>query len=170
MLTHDEIVGGWSAVPHQIREFLIRKKAPGAAERLSANPAMEIDYVIFGVHGLETARGGTRYQWMSDTAAEIHVTPRARSVTIPVRHAFEILREPARVRVELHGRRVDELTLDDPEWRFSTIALPRGTSAGPAAMRRIRLVIDRVWYPAQIIRRSQDPRALGLQIGELTIR
>lgn len=170
VLGHDDIVRGWSAVPHQLREFLAWKREPGAARRLSANPARHVDHVVFGVHGLETSSDGVRYQWMADTIAEIHVRATARAVTIPLRHAFEVFREPALVRVEVEGRRLDELRLDTSAWRYSSLALARNASAGSLRMTRIRVLIDRVWYPARIIPRSTDPRALGVQIGELTIR
>lgn len=168
VLANDDIVRGWSPVPAQIQEYLARKREPDAPQHLSPNPADELSHAIFGVHGVETGPDGARYQWMSQPAAEILVLKPARAVTIPLRHEIGAFREPASVAISLDGRRVDELRLDDGDWRYSTIRLPatRGGRQAP----RIRISLDHVWHPARIIPNSNDPRALGLQIGEIALR
>jgi hypothetical protein len=164
VLANDQLVLGWNAVPAQLHEYVTRKAASGP-ERISTNPIDEVSHVIFGGHGLETSGDGVRYQWMARSTVEIFIFQPVRAVTIPMRHEIGAFREPAMAWVELDGRRVDEIRFDSGEWRESTIAI-----GGRRAPHRLRVAIDHVWYPARIIPGSNDPRALGLQIGEIRLR
>lgn len=168
VMANDDIVRGWSPVPAQVQEYLARKRQPGAPQHLSPNPVDELSHAIFGVHGVETGPDGVRYQWMSQPTAEILVLKRARAVTVPLRHEIGAFLEPASVAITLDGRPVDRLRLDDGNWRPSTIRLP--IAGGGWRAPRIRISLDHVWYPARIIPSSNDPRALGLQIGEIALQ
>lgn len=164
VLARDDIVREWTAVPAQIHEYLARKRAAGRGH-ISPNPIDELPYVVFGAHGLETSPDGIRYQWMARRRADIFVFREARRIAIPLRHEVGAFREPAAAVVELEGRTVDRIRFETGAWRQSTFAL-----AGTEPPYAVRVSIERLWYPARIIPNSNDPRALGLQIGEVVLR
>jgi hypothetical protein len=132
---------------------------------ISTNPIDEVSHVIFGGHGLETSGEWVRYQWMARNAVQIFIFRPVRTVTIPMRHGIGAFRESATASIEVAGRRADEVRFDSGEWLESSILI--GASRPP---HRIVVSIDHVWYPARIIPGSNDPRALGLQIGEIRMR
>jgi hypothetical protein len=170
VLAHDAIVREWAAVPDEIRAYLARKREPRGPARISTNPAEAIDYVSFGVHGLETDPSGVPYHWMSRPRADILINARVRRVDIPLRHAIEAFRDPARVRIGLDGRPVDDLVLDTPRWRTTTLSLRRDDVPRFSGMHRLQISIDRTWRPSEIFSGSQDTRVLGVQVGVLTAR
>ncbi len=170
VLAHDEIVRTWAAVPVDLRNYLARKRAPGAERSLSADPSLALDLLTFGGHGPERSRDGVNYQWMAGPKVEIFVAARARAITIPLRHAFEVFREPARVRVTVDGHTVDDLVLATPEWRVSQAGFRQSSVSPLRRMHRVVIAIDHTWRPMDIIPGSQDGRTLGLQIGEIEIR
>jgi hypothetical protein len=170
VLSHDDIVRTWGPVPIELREYVARKREPGAATRVSSNPVDELSQVTFGVHGRETSPQGVGYMWMSGSRAEIYVTASARTVTIPLRHPIESFREPTRALIVADGRLVDDLPLGTPEWRMSTLPLRPADVPRFSRMHRIRITIDHAWRPSEMIPGSTDERVLALQIGELTIR
>jgi len=169
VLSHDELVRGWAAVPLDLREYLARKRDLAASHSVSPDPSMALTLVTFGTHGPERSRDGVRFQWMAGPRAEMLIAESARSVTIPLRHAIEVFREPAHVRITSDGRVVDDMVLDTSEWRVSRTAIPSGHT-GLLRMHRVVLEIDRAWRPAEIVAGSQDGRTLGLQIGEVQLR
>lgn len=170
VLGHDEMVRGWAAVPFDLREYLSRKRASDTSVRLSPDPSVAVDLVRFGTHGPERSPDGTAYQWMSGARTEILIAARTRSITIPLRHAIEVFREPAHVRITSDGRLVDEMILDTSAWRMSTTATrPAGASA-LMGMRRVVIEIDHAWRPMDFVAGSGDNRTLGLQIGDVEIR
>jgi hypothetical protein len=168
VLSHDDIVRTWSSVPPEVHAYLAAKRGPGAADRLSANPIDELAHVSFGFHGLETSPDGVRYLWMAGPRVEIHVSAAARTVSIPLRHEIGAFREAARAFVAVDGRPAGDLRLEDGGWhRFTTVLQPERASR---RMHRIEIRIDHAWRPAQLIPGSADPRVLGLQVGEITLR
>jgi hypothetical protein len=166
VLAHDKMVGGWTAVPVDLREYLSLKRV----DRPSPNPAIALPIVRFGMHGPERSPDGITYRWMSEPRSEVLISPRTRTITIPLRHAFEVFREPARVRIRSDGRLVDEMVLDTSAWRTSTTAIRSADAGLLMRMHRIVIQIDHAWSPADIIPGSHDDRTLGLQIGEVTLR
>jgi hypothetical protein len=170
VLAHDEIVATWGHVAPEIRDYVLRKREPGARRRMSANPLAELTVVTFNVQGRETSVTGLRYMWMSGNEVEINVVARANEITIPLRHAIEAFREPARARVQVDGRAVDELLLETPEWRPRTIPLRAKAVPWLSGMHRLRIAIDHAWCPAEVIEGSTDGRILGLQIGMATVK
>jgi hypothetical protein len=132
---------------------------------MSANPADELDCVVFGAHGPEAGRDGVAYQWMSGPRTEIHVTQHWQAVDLPLRHAIDAFREPATAHIAVDGRPVDRVTLDTADWRVSTIALQPLPAPRWRRMRRVVIEIDHAWRPSEVIRRSSDTRVLGLQVG-----
>jgi hypothetical protein len=170
ILATDDLVTGWAAVPPELREYLAEKKQPGAASRLSSNPAEALSAVAFGLHGWETGPDAIRFRWMASTQSEIYVRPSAQRVTLPLRHEIGGFREPARVEVELDGRIVDAVEFRTGEWRASTMMLGHARVSRLRKMHRIVLRIDRTWTPSVLDPRSSDHRQLGLQVGELQIR
>jgi hypothetical protein len=167
--SHDEIVLGWGAVPDELRDYVKRKGAPGAAERLSPNPQRELRLAGFGFHNYETSPDGVRYRWMRLPHAVIHVMPGAQSLVIPLRHERGAFGEPARVSISVNGRVVDRMVLDDGTWRYSTVPL-RGQLPRFARTHEVAIEIPRVWVPADVIPGSADPRPLGLQVGVPVVR
>lgn len=170
VMAHDEIVETWAAVPVDLRQYLARKRGPGAKTTLSPDPSAALELVTFGGHGPERSPDGVSYQWMTGPRAEILVTARARAITIPLRHAIEAFREPARVRITVDGRVTDDLALDTPDWRVSQSALRDSDVSPLRRMHRIVIAIDHAWRPMDIISGSHDGRTLGLQIGEVQVR
>ena len=170
VLAHDEMARGWAAVPIDLREYLARKQLPGASRWLSPDPSIALDSVMFGTHGAERSPDGVPYRWKSGQQVEMLIREDTRNVTIPLRHAIEVFREPARVRITSDGRVVDEITLATPEWRMSTTAVASERSPGLTRMHRLLITIDHAWRPMEIIAGSRDDRTLGLQIGEVQLR
>ena len=170
VLAHDEMVRGWMAVPDDLREYLTRKRSPGASRWLSPDPSIALDLVRFGTHGSERSADGVRYRWMSGSHAELLIRAGTRKVTIPLRHAIEAFREPARVRITTDGRVVDEIVLQTSEWRMSTTTMASDQAPGLRRMHRVVIAIEHAWRPMEIIPGSQDSRTLGLQIGEVELR
>jgi hypothetical protein len=156
------MVRGWAAVPIDLREYLARKVSP--------DPSLALDSVMFGTHGPEHSPDGVTYRWMSGPQVEILIREGTRRVTIPLRHAIEVFRDPARVRVTTDGRVVDEMTLATSEWRMSTTAIASDRAPGWTRMHRLVITIDHAWRPMEIIPGSRDDRTLGLQIGEVRLR
>jgi hypothetical protein len=167
---HDEMVRGWMAVPLEFREYLAQKSSLPAAYRLPADPSLALDVVSFGLHEPERSSEGIGYRWMSGQRTEMLVTGRARTVTIPLRHAIELFRQPTRARITADAQVVDEILFDTSGWRMSTTALPKTRAPRFARMHRIVIEIDHDWRPAEIIPGSQDRRTLGLQVGEVVVR
>jgi hypothetical protein len=157
-------------VPPEIKDYLLRKREPHADTRLSPNALDEISVVTFNSHGRDVTPSGVPYVWMNGTWLEVHVRGDARLVTIPIRHEFGIFREPAKVRFEVDGRRVDEMVLSGEDWRQSSIALLPADTPRIGRLHRIRITLDRAWRPTQIIPGSQDGRLLGLQVGIPVVR
>jgi hypothetical protein len=167
VLSHDDIVRGWAAVPAEIRAYLASKREPGSGPRVSSNPAAALDRITFGTHGTETGRDGVSYRWMSGCRTDILVAPHVRTVTIPLRHAIEVFRDPVHVTIRVDGRTVDRMELTTPDWRVSQA--PVGLLHVPwlGGMHRVAIRIDRTWKPSDVIPGSTDGRVLGLQIGEI---
>jgi len=170
VLAHDGMVRGWAAVSIDLRAYLERKRLPGASQSLSPDPSLALDSVIFGTHGPERSPDGITYRWMSGPQVQILIRGDARKLTIPLRHAIEVFREPARVRVTTDGRVVDEIALATSEWRMSTTAIPSDHTPAWMRMHRVVISIDHAWRPMEIIAGSRDDRTLGLQIGEVQLR
>jgi hypothetical protein len=170
VLAQDAIVETWGVVPWEIKNYLARKREPGAAGRLSSNPVDELTLVTFHTHGPDVTPDGVPYQWMVGTRTEIYTRAAARHVAIPLRHAIEAFREPARARIEADGRLVDDLTLATSDWRHSSIVLRESDVPWFSRMHRLRITLDRAWRPADVIRGSEDGRVLGLQIGTPALR
>lgn len=167
---HDEIVQTWAAVPIDLRRYLARKGEPQSRSTLSSDPSVALDVVTFGGHEPERTPDGIDYRWMAGSRTDILVTSRARTITIPLRHAIEVFREPARVRVTVDGRVVDDLVLNTPDWRVSRTAV-RDIDVSPLRrMHRVVITIDHAWRPKDVIPGSQDGRTLGLQIGDVMVR
>jgi hypothetical protein len=166
VLANDDIVRRWAAVPQELRDYLVAKREPGAAQRLSPNPAAAVGHIVFGAHGSEITPDGVPYRWMAGTRMEILVSPGVRGVTIPLRNAIEVFREPAHAIVEANGRVVDRIELTTPDWRISRSALP-GVAGRFTGMQRIVISIDHAWRPSEAISGSTDDRLLGLQVGEI---
>jgi hypothetical protein len=170
ILATDDLVTGWAAVPAELRAFLDAKREPGAASRLSANPADALDVVSFGFHGVEGGGSVPRFRWMSADRAEIHVRASARRVTIPLRCETRAVGGTARARIEVDGRILDEVEFDSGDWRSSELALLPSTVSPLRRMHRIVLSVDRTWVPARVSPGSRDERVLGLQVGEVAVR
>jgi hypothetical protein len=170
VLSHDDIVRTWWSVPPELRDYVTRKRGPGAAGRMSPNPLDEVSHASFGFLGPELSPAGVPYLWMNGPRVEIQVAAHARLVVIPVRHQIEALREPTRARIEADGRPVEDLLFDNSEWHMVHAALRPGDATRIGRMHRIRITIDHAWVPAKVIPGSTDGRVLGLQIGTLQIR
>jgi hypothetical protein len=170
VLVNDDIVRTWGFVPVEIKEYLERKRVADAARHLSPNVLDELTVATFNTHGRDVTPDGVPYMWMARPWCEIDIAANARQVTIPLRHEIGIFRDPARVRVLLNGRLVDELELTTPEWKMSTVAVVKAHLPAFSRMHRLHIVIDRVWIPSRIIPGSTDDRPLGLQIGTVEIR
>ena len=170
VLAHDAIVREWAAVPDEIRAYLATKRSADAGGRVSTNPADAIDYVVFGVHAIESDPSGIQYHWMSRARADILINRRVRRADIPLRHAIEVFREPAHLRIALDGRRIDELVLDTPQWRTTTLSLRREDVPRRSGMHRLQISLDRTFRPSELFPGSQDTRVLGAQIGILVSR
>lgn len=170
VLANDELVRTWGVIPVEIKEYLISKRAPGAADTVPSNPVEALTSVTYHSHGPDATGEGVPYTWMNGKTLELHVHPAARSIIVPLRHEIGAFREPVRVRIEADGRRVDELMMASDEWRHSTIALRRADVPRLRRMRRIRIEIDKAWRPSEIIPGSNDGRLLGLQVGTPIVR
>jgi hypothetical protein len=170
ILATDDLVTGWAAVPDELRAFVRAKKAPGAASRLSPNPADALDSVSFGFHGWEGGGGVPRFRWMSAGRSEIHVRASARRVTIPLRCEVGAVGGRARARIEVDGRTLDDVEFDSGGWRTSELALLPAWVSPLRRMHRIVIHVDRTWVPARRNPRSRDARTLGLQVGEIALR
>jgi hypothetical protein len=170
VLARDDTVRTWWSVPPELREYLARKREPGSAERMSANPIDELSQVSFGFWVREVSPTGTPYLWMTEPQVEIQVGASARQVSVPIRHEIGAFREPARAFIVANGRFVEDLRLDNADWRTVSIALRQRGVAGIARMHRIKIAIDRVWRPSDVIPGSTDTRVLGLQVGTLQVR
>ena len=170
VLSHDDIVRTWAFVPPELSDYLVRKREPAAPARLSSNPLDEVTVVTYNTHGRDVTPDGVPYMWMDRRRSEIHVIGSTRTITIPLRHAIEAFREPAHVRIEADGRLVDELDMKSSEWRHSTIALRPSDVPTIGRLHRIRITIDKVWRPSEVIPGSSDGRLLGLQIGTPVLR
>ena len=170
VLSHDDIVRTWGFLPPELGDYLVRKREPAAPSRVSSNPLDEITVVTYNTHGRDVTPDGVPYMWMDRRRSEIHVIASTRTITIPLRHAIEAFREPAHVRIEADGRLVDELELKSSEWRHSTIALRASDVPAISRLHRIRITIDKVWRPSEVIPGSSDGRLLGLQVGTPVLR
>jgi len=170
VLANDDIVRTWGFVPPEIKDYIERKREPGASARLSSNVLDEIRLATFNTHGRDVTPDGVPYMWMDRTWCEIQIAADAREVSIPLRHAIEVFRQPVHVRVEADGRLVDELDMTTSEWRRSAFALLRGRAPRIARLHRVRITIDRVWRPSEIVPGSTDGRPLGLQVGTPVVR
>lgn len=167
VLSHDDLVKDWAAVPQELRDYLRRKLAPGAESSIPANPAEAVKLVSFGLHGEERTPGGRTYRWMAEPTVELHVAGGVRRLEIPLRHEIGAFRDPVPVEIEIDGRKADALVIRDDEWHASRITLPPKPRRGP--MHRIRLKIPRVWRPSEVIPESTDRRPLGLQVGQIVV-
>lgn len=168
--SHDEIVLGWGMVPDELREYIQRKRLPGAEQTLSPNPKDELRLIGFGFHNYEPGANGTRQRWMAGATARIHIDPAVNSVVIPVRHERGAFAEPTTVTIRLNGRVVDSMMLDDGVWRYSTVVLRGQPVPWLTGMHKILVEIPHPWVPSQIVPGSGDGRTLGLQIGEPVLR
>jgi hypothetical protein len=170
VLSHDDLVKDWAAVPLELRAYLRRKLEPGAEGQVSPNPSKALDVVAFGLGGPEETPGGTSYRWMSEPSIEIHVSPGVRRLDIPLRHAIEAFGEPVRFDITIDGRRADERVLDTDDWYQSRIAMPSAVPSWTRRMHRVHVRIPRIWRPSEVIPGSTDTRSLGLQVGRITAR
>lgn len=169
-LRTDRIVEQWAAVPVELRDYLAAKRAPGAAARLSANPASALETVAFGLHGRETSPDGVSFRWMAGPVVDVYFAAGKRLLAIPVRHELGAFREPASVKITADGRAITTGELTDDKWhRFDVALKPRDVPA-VGRMHHVRIEIDHAWIPSRIIPGSPDDRTLGLQIGALEAR
>jgi hypothetical protein len=170
VLAHDAIVEGWAAVPIELREYLGRKREPGAAARMSSNPIDEVPVVSWGLLGQEKDEAGTPYRWLGGLRGDLFVTERARLVQVPVRHLIEFPRTPVDVGLEANGRLVDHVVLRSREWHVLQAPLRAAGAPGLGGLHRLRLTVDKTWSPVEVIPGSTDARVFGVQVGEITVR
>jgi hypothetical protein len=170
VLSHDDLVKDWAAVPLELREYLRRKLQPGAEGHVSPNPSRALDVVAFGLGAPEETSGGTSYRWMSEPTIEIHVSPDVRRVDIPLRHAIDAFGEPVRFDITVDGRRADERVLETDDWYQSRVAMPSTLPPWTRRMHRVHIRIPHIWRPSEVIPGSTDRRALGLQVGRIAPR
>ena len=170
VIGHDSIVRDWAAVTMDLRDYLTAKSEPGAAARLSANPAADLEIVRFGFHGPERRPDGETIRWMSQPTADLFVRAGARSIAIGLRHEAGAFREPAQVTILANGRVLDRLTLSDGAPKQSVVVLRREAVSALSRMHHVQIRIDHIWVPAEIIPGSGDRRPLGLQVGPIDVR
>jgi hypothetical protein len=170
MLRTDDLVTGWAAVPVELRNYLEEKKQPGAASRLSPNPARALEIVSFGLHGEETASDGRYLRWMSAARTEINVNADATMIELPLRHEIGAFGEPATAVIEVNGRVLDRVTFSNDDWRLSSLRLRPAEAPWLRGMHRVVIRLDHAWVPASVIPGSHDARTLGLQVGEIVVR
>lgn len=168
VLSHDDIVKDWAAVPHELRDYLRRKLEPGARSTVPSNPAQVVPIVSFGLHGQERSPDGHLYRWMSQPSVEMHIAKGVRRLEIPLRHEIGAFKETVPVEIDVNGRKAGALVIQDDEWHVSRIVLPREPRSGP--MHVVRLRIPRIWRPSDVIPESTDGRPLGLQVGTIELR
>lgn len=111
-----------------------------------------------------------QYMWMNTSHAEIQVRANARSAMIPLRHPIGAFGERTRALIEVDGRLADDLALDTPAWRQSTLPLRPDTVPRVSGMHRVTITIDHAWRPSEIIPGSTDARLLGLWIGDAEVK
>ena len=170
VLSHDDLVKDWAAVPQELREYLRRKLQSDAEGRVSPNPAEALDVVAFGLGGPEETPAGIAYRWMSEPSVEIHVSPDVRRLDIPLRHAIGAFGEPARVEITVNGRLVDERLQENEDWYVTRVVMPQAIPWWTRRMHRVHVRIPQIWRPSEVIPGSTDTRTLGLQIGRMTTR
>lgn len=168
VLRTDRIVQEWAAVPVELREYLAAKTERG--QRPPANPVRALKLVAFGLHGREIDPAGLPVRWMAGPAAELFLARETRLVAIPLRHEIGAFREPAQVRVAADGEPVQTMTLADGAWHTVNVPLRPRLAPWIGRMHRVRIEIERVWVPSNIIPGSTDGRTLGLQIGAIDAR
>jgi hypothetical protein len=170
VLATDQIVRDWWTVPRELRDYLQRKREPGAENTLSPNPAEALEVVTFGLHANESGPDNVPFRWMAGPRVRIFVRPTAREILVPLRHEIGAFGGPTEARVDVDGVTQDVLRLDNGDWRMSRLALAPRRLSTLGRMHRISIAIDRWWVPAGIIPGSTDTRVLGLQVGTLEVR
>ena len=168
VLSHDNLVKDWAAVPVELRQYLDRKLEPGAEGRVSPNPVEALRLVSFGMGSEERNPAGEAYRWMSQPSVLIYVASGVRRLDIPLRHEIGAFRDTVPVAIDVDGRAADAMELRDDKWHVSRITLPPAPRSG--RMHVVRLQIPRVWRPSEVIPGSGDTRPLGLQVGTIAAR
>jgi hypothetical protein len=107
---------------------------------------------------------------MSASVTVFYVHARFRKIEIPMRHAFEALRQPATAVIEVDGRVLDRITFADGEWRRSSLILRPEDARPLQRMHQVVIRVDRTWVPADLFPGAQDRRTLGLQIGDIELK
>ena len=75
VLANDDIVQTWGFVPPEIKDYLVRKREPNAASRLSANVLDEILVATFNTHGRDVTPDGVPYMWMDRGGRKFRLPP-----------------------------------------------------------------------------------------------
>lgn len=132
-----------------------------AHEELAAiNPAG----ITTGFYDWDAEPDGTRFR-LSGPHVTMYVDGYARAVEIPLKGTLPS-GSPQRVEVRINGRPVNTVAVG-PEWQRVRTLLPRDSLNEP---RRIELLISPSWIPAEANSGSDDRRALGVRVGEISTR
>ena len=121
---------------------------------------------VDGFYRWEALQDGTRFRW-TGAYASLFVPADVSRVSIPVRLPTNG-RTIKPMGVEVMTASVDQgRTMVDDTWAIIDIRLPDGDPR--TRFKRIDLKVDRTWQPAVYIAGSADLRAVGVQVGELSL-
>ncbi|HJR58873.1 MAG TPA: hypothetical protein VJ813_05740 [Vicinamibacterales bacterium] len=93
VLTADEIVRTWTAVPVEIRDYLERKAETDARDQVAPNPVDQLQWVAFGLHPVETSVDGIAYRRVSPEGADVLVREGIRTIVIRMRASDGVWQE-----------------------------------------------------------------------------
>jgi hypothetical protein len=121
---------------------------------------------VDGFYRWEALQDGTRFRW-TGAYASLFVPADVSRVSIPVRLPTNG-RTIKPMGVEVMTASVDQgRTMVGDTWAIIDIRLPGGDLR--TRFKRIDLKVDRTWQPAIYIAGSADLRAVGVQVGELSL-
>ncbi len=171
VLAHDDLVRTWGPVPPELREYLALKREPGAAGRVSIEPARRA--VAGHLRRLRTrdeprrasVTCGCSDRGPKSTCARARAASRSRCGIRSKRSANRRAPSSSPTGVRPTTSRSSHRSGGCRPCPLRAADVPR-----VSRMHRIRITIDHAWRPSEVIPGSTDERLLGLQIGELVVR
>lgn len=157
----DGIVVEWPRIAPEIRDFLARKQR-AIGEGTNTPRLSDLPLLAYGVHAWEPEPGGRMFRWTT-SRVDLYVHHHMARLDLPIR-AFPRGSDSVSLLIRGGRRDLGPFGIDHASWISVPIELR--PSRWPWRRSVVELSVDPTWKPADLYPGSNDPRVLGVKLGE----
>lgn len=157
----DGIVVEWPRIAPEVRDFLARKQR-AIGEGTNTPRLSDLPLLAYGVHAWEPEPGGRMFRWTT-SRVDLYVHHHMARLDLPIR-AFPRGSDSVSLLIRGGRRDLGPFGIDHASWISVPIELR--PSRWPWRRSVVELSVDPTWKPADLYPGSNDPRVLGMKLGE----